>query len=492
MVALGFHPVKLAFKVALALVLAIASVQVFFGFLRVRREVETFVHDAAKDHFVLGGALARTAARVVDSHGATEAAALIDHTDDDYQSIDIRWASPGALTQPRNDLVLLERKDSGATSWKSPAFDEATSRVFTLVPVVNRGEVVGAVQLTESLSEKSAYVRASIKRTALNTGLTLSASWAATLLIGLLLVGRPVRSLVDAAQRAGDGDLSQRIRITQRDEIGLLASELNSMFDKLQEGRDRLASESSARIATLEQLRHADRLTTVGKLAAGVAHELGTPLNVVKGRAQMIGADPADVQSTTSNARIIAQQADRMTTIIRQLLDFARQRGPTKTEVDVGLVVQQTLDLLQPMARKLGVTLEHEQPPRPLQAFVDLGQIQQALINVIVNGIQAMPDGGQLCVATGVESRRTPHEPDAAPVDVVYVAVRDEGAGIAEDLIPRVFDPFFTTKEVGQGTGLGLSVSHGILREHGGWIEVLSELGKGSTFCLCIPKESAA
>jgi signal transduction histidine kinase len=484
--------VKLAFKVALALVLAIASVQISFGYLRVRREVDTFLQDAAKDHFVLGGAMARTAARVVDSHGLSEAATLINHTDDDYQSVEIRWAPADALTQPRDDLVLLLRKDSGAISWKSPAFDEASSRVFTLVPVVSRGEVVGAVQLTESLSEKSAYVRASIERTALNTGLTLSASWAATLLVGLLLVGRPVRALVDAAQRAGEGDLSQRIRITQRDEIGLLASELNSMFDKLQEGHDRLASESSARIATLEQLRHADRLTTVGKLAAGVAHELGTPLNVVKGRAQMISADPSDVQSTISNARIIAQQADRMTIIIRQLLDFARQRGPTKTQADVGLIVQQTLDLLRPMAKKLDVTLEHEHPSRPLQAFVDLGQIQQALINVIVNGIQAMPDGGKLCVATGVESRRTPHDLDAVPVDVVYVAVRDEGAGIAEDLIPRVFDPFFTTKDVGQGTGLGLSVSHGILREHGGWIDVRSELGKGSTFCLCIPKESAA
>lgn len=483
---------KLAFKVALALVIAIASVQVFFGVLRVRREVETFVQDAVSDHFALGGAMAYAAARVVDSHGVNEAASLVDHTDDDYESIDIRWADPDALTQPRDDLVLLRRKDSGAVSWKSPAFDEASSRVLTLVPVLNHGEVVGVVQLTESLSDKSAYVQASIGRTALNTGLTLSASWAATLLIGLLLVGRPVRSLVDAAQRAGEGDLSQRIRIAQRDEIGLLASELNSMFDKLQEGRDRLASESRARIAAIEQLRHADRLTTVGKLAAGVAHELGTPLNVVKGRAQMISADPSDVESATSNARIIAQQADRMTTIIRQLLDFARQRGPTKTQVNVGLVVQQTLDLLRPMARKLNVTLEHEQPADPLPTFVDPGQIQQALINVIVNGMQAMPDGGKLCVETGIDSRQPPHDPDTAPLDVVHVTVRDEGAGIEPDLIPKVFDPFFTTKDVGQGTGLGLSVSHGILREHGGWIDVLSELGKGSTFCLCIPKESAA
>lgn len=136
---------KLAFKVALALVLAIASVQIFFGFLRVHREVDTFVQDAVTDHFTLGGAMAYAAARVVDSHGVNEAASLIDHTDDDYESIDIRWAGASTLTQPRHDLVLLRRKDSGAVSWKSPAFDEASSRVLTLIPVVHHGEVVGVL-----------------------------------------------------------------------------------------------------------------------------------------------------------------------------------------------------------------------------------------------------------------------------------------------------------------------------------------------------------
>lgn len=483
--------VRLAFKVALALVLAITSVQVFYGFLRVRREAETFEQDSAKDQIVLGRALALTAAGVFKSRGPDDAAALVENADADYTHVAIHWlATRDIPTHRQGAAVTSSIKAPGAITWVTPDSEKEEGRVVTVMPVVVDGATVGAVRLSESLAEKSAYVRMSIERTVWSTAVTLGASFAGILMIGLFLVGRPIRVLVEAARRAGEGDLTHPIRITQNDEIGQLASELNGMFDKLREGRERLDAESAARIATLEQLRHADRLMTVGKLASGIAHELGTPLNVVLGRSKMIASDPEVGQSAARNAQIIGQQVERMTIIIRQLLDFARQRGPDMTSADVGVIVDQTIELLRPMAKKCNVSLRVTKGDEVSHARVDSGQLQQAFTNVIVNGMQAMPSGGELHVELDVAPRRNPKVAGDTLRDTLCVAVHDEGTGIAEEHLSCLFDPFFTTKDVGQGTGLGLSVTHGIVEEHRGWITVDSEVGKGTTFSICIPVET--
>ena len=477
--------VKLALKVTLALVLSILTVQFTFGVLRVQREVSTFLQDSARDQQVIGRALGLTAAKVWRTQGAADAAALVEHANTEYGRIHIHWKPPSSIpATPPGEPVPLPGAPAGIITWMGSAGENR--EVFTIVPVVVDDTTVGAVTLSETLAEEGAYVRQSVKRLAWSTTLMLGLSGTATLLIGLFLVGRPVRALVQAARRAGDGDLSGRIDTSQRDEIGELATELNGMFDKLQEARTRVQQESSARIAALEQLRHADRLMTVGQLASGIAHELGTPLNVVGGRATMIASDPTATENTKKNARIVAEQAKRMAGIIRQLLDFARQRGPSRASVHLPSLVDDTIDLLRPMAKKRNVTVHRSADPQDITALVDAGQIQQALTNVIVNGIQAMNSGGNLHVDVVTARRRSPEAEERA---VVCLRVRDEGVGIPPDSIPHVFDPFFTTKDVGQGTGLGLSVAHGIVREHGGWIDVDSEVDKGSTFWLCMPWE---
>jgi len=483
--------VRLALKVALALVLAITSVQVLYGFMRVRREAEAFELDSAQDQVFLGRALALTAAGVFKSRGPQDAAALVENADADYTHVAIHWLAVADIPNEREGAAVTSSiKAPGAFTWVTPDSDNEESRVVTVMPVIVDGATVGAIRLSESLADKSAYVRMSIERTAWSAAATLGASFAGILMIGLFLVGRPIRVLVEAARRAGEGDLTHPIRIKQNDEIGQLASELNRMFDKLRESRERLDAESAARIATLEQLRHADRLMTVGKLASGIAHELGTPLNVVLGRSKMIASDPEVGQSTTRNANIIAQQVERMTTIIRQLLDFARQRGPDMTEVNLVALVEQTLELLRPMAKKHQVSLHMSKHKDVIQARVDPGQIQQAFTNVIVNGMQSMPSGGTLRVELDVAPTRNPKAVEGAMGDTLRVSVCDEGTGISEEHLSCLFDPFFTTKEVGQGTGLGLSVTHGIVKEHGGWIDVDSEVGKGTCFSICIPLES--
>jgi signal transduction histidine kinase len=232
----------------------------------------------------------------------------------------------------------------------------------------------------------------------------------------------------------------------------------------------------------LDQLRHADRLNTVGKLASGIAHELGTPLNVVSGRARMIarGAPP---EEAVDNARIIAEQVDRMAKIIRQLLDFARPRGAQKAPADLATLARQTLSLLEPLGKKRAVGLHFEERAGAgARAEVDAGQLQQVLTNLIMNGIQATRGGGDLSVTIERVRARPPADHGGPEGDYIAIRVADQGDGIPPEVLPRVFEPFFTTKDIGEGTGLGLSVTYGIIQEHGGWIDVQTEVKKGSTF----------
>jgi signal transduction histidine kinase len=258
------------------------------------------------------------------------------------------------------------------------------------------------------------------------------------------------------------------------------------MCDRLAEARERVAAETSTRIATIEQLRHAERLATVGQLASGIAHELGTPLNVVWARAKMIASlDPST--EVAGNARIIAEQSQQMTRIIRQLLDFARPRTPQKAEVDLWQVVRQTMGLLHPLAEKNRVSFVLPQAAPPVPARVDAQLMQQVLSNLAINGIQAMPGGGKLAFSIERERLRPPADHGGPEAEYIALRVRDEGVGMGEETLRRLFEPYFTTKGVGEGTGLGLSVSRGMVREHGGWIAVESTPGKGSCFSVYLP-----
>jgi signal transduction histidine kinase len=237
--------------------------------------------------------------------------------------------------------------------------------------------------------------------------------------------------------------------------------------------KQRLATEAALRKEALTQLRHADRLTTVGRLAAGLAHELGTPLNVVMGKASLISSGRMIGDDAKKSAVVIEQQADRMTAIIRHLLDFARRGGTSRKRTSLRSLAEETTELLRPLASRTKVTFVCEGDAAP--ASVNRGEMQQVLSNLLTNAIHAMPRGGTVRVTTAVEG------------DKSVLRVVDRGDGIPLAVLPRIFDPFFTTKDVGQGTGLGLSVVHGIVDDHGGTIEVDSEVGRGTTFTICFP-----
>jgi signal transduction histidine kinase len=237
----------------------------------------------------------------------------------------------------------------------------------------------------------------------------------------------------------------------------------------------------------MEQLRHADRLITVGRLAAGIAHELGTPLNVIAGRVKMLRRGKVEPETQGEYLASVAEQAERMTTIIRQLLDFAGRRDPRTTATDLQAIARVIQRLVEPIARKHQVEVALNGQGRAM-ALGDPVQLEQVLSNLVVNGIHACTVGGRVEITCGTEELVEPALSGAtSETKRAYLRVSDDGHGMDEETQARIFEPFFTTKEVGQGTGLGLSVAHGIVLENGGSISVGSRKGQGSTFSVFLP-----
>jgi signal transduction histidine kinase len=488
--------VKLARKLAAALILGVFAVLAVHAYVRVRREIRLFESDIRHDSHVYGRALAAAITEVSRVYGRERALALVESANQREGHVRIRWVdldapagSPDAPALPRAEIEALAGGEERVI--KVPRLgDVAEEHLVTFVPVIVEGGANHAIELAESLAGEKQYVRTTLRNTLLaNLAVACVCGLLATAL-GVWFVGRPMQSLTAQARRVGAGDLSKRISLAQRDEIGQLAHEMNLMCDRLAEANAHAARETAARITAIEQLRHADRLATVGKLAAGIAHELGAPLQVISGRARMLCEGGMSPEEVDQNARTVVQQTDRIIRIVRQLLDFARRRSAEKSRTDLCALARQTASLLAPLADKRSVSIEIETGEAPVEADVDAEQIQQALTNLVVNGIQAMKTSGRLCVAVRAERVVPPSDIGGDEATYACIEVVDEGQGMPADVVAHIFEPFFTTKDVGEGTGLGLSVSYGIVRDHDGFITVDSEVGKGSRFRVYLPSWS--
>jgi signal transduction histidine kinase len=358
--------------------------------------------------------------------------------------------------------------------------------LVTRVPVRDRnGLLLGAIEIAESMTVREDFVRSNVSETLLATLAMVGFSGCVVLVMGVWLVGRPLDLLARKAQRVGQGDLSGPVLLAQRDEIGQLGREVNAMCERLSEANARSEADTSARIHAIEQLRHADRLITVGRLAAGIAHELGTPLNVIAGRVKMLRRGNVGSAASGEYLASVAEQAERMTTIIRQLLDFAGRRDPRTAATDLHVIARAIQRLVEPIARKHEVEVALSAQGTAM-ALGDPVQLEQVLSNLVVNGIHACTRGGRVEISCGTEADPPSQEPSSASKRA-YLRVSDDGHGMDAETQARIFEPFFTTKDVGQGTGLGLSVAHGIVLENGGSILVSSRKGQGSTFSVFLP-----
>jgi two-component system, NtrC family, sensor kinase len=473
---------RIVLKLTLAIALGITLVLGVYGWLRVRQDSAAYIDEVGRDHITLGTAVAESARAVAAQSGVDHAVKLLDKIHDDSDNkMHFVWVRCGACepTRPEHLPNAIEHAE----------LIEGNERfLVTRVPLALSEGVEGVLEVRESLLPAAAYRAQKVNRVL--TAIALSAG-ACFLIVGGLgwwFVGRPLRRMIGKVRRVGAGDLEQPLLLAQKDEIGQLAREVDSMCVEIGRARDRATRESEARIRTLAQVRHADHLSAVGQLASGVAHELGTPMHVTLARAKMIQRGDATGDEAKINARIIAEQVERMTRIIRQLLDFGRAKKGRTERTDLSQIARSTVALLEPLAAVSEVVMRLDGAKSPVAVTADPEHLRQVVMNLLVNAIHAQPTGGEVRVHVASVKASRPGTDVDDESEHARVLVEDDGPGIEPEDVPHLFDPFFTTKGVGEGTGLGLWVAHGIVQQHGGWMEVGGGAGAGASFAVYLPR----
>jgi len=290
------------------------------------------------------------------------------------------------------------------------------------------------------------------------------------------------------AERIGAGELSARADETEaNDEVTRLAREMNRMAERLLESRQRVEDLEADRAVVLEELRHSDRLRTAGQLASTLAHELGTPLNVVTGHARILEQDENLHGEARASARVVLEQGARMTRIMQDLLGFVRRKPNRRRPHDVVELAREAVRLLEHIARRARVTLEVDATNGPSEAELDDQQTLQVLTNLITNAIEASTAGATVKVELACVEAAPPVGVVGTAGKHVRVRVIDRGLGVDPADLPKLFEPFFSRRANDEGTGLGLAIVSGIVREHRGWIDVSSEPGRGTTFEVYLP-----
>ena len=483
---------KLFYKVYFFLLVLLILLLGVSGYIGYHREVTLFSSDMERHALLLGRSLSGLIEHVWRESGPEKALSLIHDANKEEHRVQLRWVwlgpSADVLHKPQIPFEKLENANKGHSV--SLVVNKAKGEKFriTYVPVNVDENHPGALEISEPLFILDRYTHRSLLHFLFTTALLL-------VVVGVLLWNRfqkwihqPLSQFINKSLKIGEGDLTPDLKVPGHDEFTQLAKTLNSMCQKLDATYEKIRVEHEQRIATLEQLRHTERLATLGRLSAGMAHELGTPLNVISGRAKMIRSCELEQNEISECSRIINEQAERIASIMRNLLDFARRRPLDKSLLDIEQIVRQTLEMLASTAQKARVTFDLVKNTKIPLVPVDRMQLQQVVTNLVVNAIQAMPKGGQLVVTLGVEQANRPAGKPANQ-DYLVIRVKDQGEGIKQENMHHLFEPFFTTKKVGAGTGLGLSIAFGIVEEHGGWIDVESKQNRGACFSVFLPLE---
>lgn len=465
---------RLAWKLALGLMLGFAIVLAIQSVVHISRVLEVHEQETRDDLAALAWAVSDATAELWLTLGPEHAAQYVARASSQRADVSFRLTDVSAADQAAAPVALRN-------------LDERAGEVLVMrVPVLGAGQKLATLELRHTTHWAERFVEEVVRSQLATAGGLVLVSGLLSLLFGVFLVGRRAERLIEQAREVVRGRFVQTSD-RHKDELGRLARELNLMVQHLASARLRVQAEKRRRTELLERLRHADRLSTVGKLSSAMAHELGTPLNVVGGRAALIQMEDGISDEVRHNARIIQEQADRMAGIIRELLDYARSKNLQRKQVPLGDLLEEARSLLEPLAEESRVHLVvAETPDEP--AHVDAGKVLQVITNLITNAIQAMPDGGTVTLSAHTEHVPEPPDARAAPGEFHCIVVEDDGPGIPEQALDRIFKPFFTTKREGEGTGLGLSVCQEIVKEHGGWIQVESEPLKGSRFTVHLPR----
>jgi two-component system, NtrC family, sensor kinase len=387
--------------------------------------------------------------------------------------------------EDRANIIIEDRNERGEPILRS------------LRPILNRPECFhchipgqklnGVLEVDVSLAEMDQHV-ARLKKTMIlwAVSVTLSLAFALSALLSRLVIN-PITILMNTMAKAEEGS-DIRARVVSEDELGRLAHSFNSMIIKLNKTKKKVEK------LHYEQMRRADRLATVGEMAAGIAHEIKNPLAGIAGVIQILGRDIEVEDPRHRIIKEVLEQIDRLDKAVKNLLSFARPPAPNLTRVNVNEVMDKIAAFLTPQFAKNRVKLKKVFKEDLPEISGDPDLLQQVFLNIILNGVQAMPEGGEMLVSTSAGHVPAHHlgragagddTDDDASREAVTITIQDSGKGISPESLEKIFNPFFTTRQ--QGTGLGLSITQKIVEQHGGSITVDSEPGSGAIFTIYLP-----
>ncbi|HIJ60949.1 MAG TPA: HAMP domain-containing protein [Nitrospirae bacterium] len=312
--------------------------------------------------------------------------------------------------------------------------------------------------------------------------------------LGLILynfVTKPIGELVKAMERLAQGDMNYRIKLSNKDEIGILASSFNSMSEELRIYKEKMENwtkeleqevekKAAETIRAQEQLLNAEKLASLGRMVASVVHEMNSPLTgIITFSHMMLNRMPEDRNEDIEDLKIIISQAERCSKIVSGLLGFSRKTVFEMKKININSLIENTLMIIKNQMKFQDIEFILMLDKNLPEITVDPNQIQQVFMNLLINASDAMNNKGKITINTS-KTNLDNH-------DYIEILFKDTGPGIPDEIKGRIFEPFFTTKPAGKGTGLGLSVSFGIIKKHKGKIELLNELGYGAIFRITIP-----
>ena len=459
-----------------------------YGLVAYRGEKDDLHHATVREIRLIGRSLETSLGNALRDQNRADIDETLANLEAIEPDIDIHLHDKaGAPIARSKDAILdrdIEQMVSRAAASRTelhafePSEDRPTRLVFAAPVIDDDGTLLGAMAVVRPVNDLNRELANTRWRMLAVVATFVAMTMVVGIVLGSIYVSRPIAALLQGVRSARGGDFRSPVPASRRDEIGALVDEFNTMLTALGDARSQIEHETEARVRLEEGLERADKLITIGQLTAGVAHEIGSPLQVMSGRAYELAhnKDP----EIAKRGEILLRQTDRIARIVEQLLSFGRRRPPTITRCDLTEPVRQVIELVAPEAQRRSIKLAVEADDNDHVIEADVDQLQQVAINLIKNALHATPDRGAIVVR--VEGAG----------DMVHLSVRDNGKGIAPEVQARLFEPFFTTRATDGGTGLGLAVVRAITTEHGGTVQVHSELGQGAEFIASFPRTHPA
>jgi signal transduction histidine kinase len=491
--------VRIPTKLVLGLATASAVILGSYGWRELRKEKKDLTDVAKHDMKVLGTALkvaienALRDQQVADVNEILTSLKLKDSAIDVLLFDPAGQLSPHPFGSPASAEVVRDGVREVRSSGEALVRIQGTrdlSRIVGIFPLRDDdGTNLGSIAIVRPLDA----LRADLRSETISTFLSILSLIVGVAGVGWFLVhlyvGRPLGKLMVAMEDVRAGNLTANVSVQRADEVGRLAAEFNAMVRELEGARRRLIEATESREALEAGLRRVDKLASLGQLSAGLAHEIGSPLQILNGRARALASRtdlPAEIRRI---AQVFEEQSDRIAKIVEQLMTVARRKPAQWGEFDLKSTVGPIVELMGHEARRRGVRLEFECPNPLPKVVADVDQVQQVTLNLLSNALRATPREGRVRLSLAASSFKTGQSMPEHPS--VSLVVQDTGCGISEELLGHIFEPFFTTWAEAGGAGLGLAVVRSIIDEHGGTIDVSSEKSVGTRLTVHFPLAGA-